>query len=100
MFMVASLKFPPKFSELNKYVTCLQQFTMVTSGRDLGTLCFMVSPGEIWEIIIYCLSASRCTQIHSNIAPVNSVKGIDQSQVIYDCVFQCAVRGSCILVTD
>ena len=46
-------------SELNKYVTSLQQFTMVTSGTDLGTLCFMVSPGEIWEIIIYYL-LSEC----------------------------------------
>lgn len=87
-------------SELNKYVTSLQQFTMVTSDTDLGTLCFMVSPGEMWEIIIYCLSASPCTQIHSNIAPVNSVKGIDQSKVVYGCVFQCAVRGSFILDTD
>ena len=59
MFMVASLKFPLNFSELNKYVTSLQQFTMVTSGTDLGTLCFMTSPGEIWEIIIYYL-LSEC----------------------------------------
>ena len=47
---------------------------MVTSGTDLGTLCFMVSPGEIWEFIIYCLNASRCTQIHNNIAPVNLLR--------------------------
>lgn len=59
MFMVASLKFPLKFSELNKYVTSLQQFTMVTSGTDLGTLCFMISTGEIWEIVIYYL-LSEC----------------------------------------